>query len=282
MTDPLDGPRVDVPRRLRRTQPWPDKPGCGPYDAATRVVSRAASDGFVTRHLAFQWHAVFPEEDPLSEWLVTLAIAMNDLTLVHVHLDQDQDRPERHFYWNRLALSHFTEVALFLEQTAAVPEVQAFVETLGGEAREHYDRCLGIFREQRGRLFDVRNKATFHYPELRPDEPQAGRPVRDSLVELREDRGVIRSARLRDARALFADDAVASIFIRVLGGQDAVDAFAARVADGVTAFIRFANLSLDEHLRSRRLLGAEVVEVQPVVVWEVIPPAGEVDGAAAG
>jgi len=45
------------------------------------------------RHLAFPWRETFPEDDPLSEWLVTLAIAMNDLTLVHVRLDEDQDEP---------------------------------------------------------------------------------------------------------------------------------------------------------------------------------------------
>jgi len=55
---------------------------------------------------------VLPNADPLSEWLVTLAVAMNDLTLVHVRLDEDQNNPELAFYWNRLAISHFTEAAL--------------------------------------------------------------------------------------------------------------------------------------------------------------------------
>jgi hypothetical protein len=79
---------------------------------------------------------VFPEDDPLSEWLITLALAMNDLALVHVRLDEDQEEPNRAFYWNRLAVSHFTEAALFLRDTADVPELRAFVESLGDEARE--------------------------------------------------------------------------------------------------------------------------------------------------
>jgi hypothetical protein len=97
------------------------------------------------RYLAFQMSEVFPEDDPLSEWLITLALAMNDLALVHVRLDEDQEEPDRAFYWNRLAVSHFTEAALFLRDTADVPEVRAFVELLGDEARTKYDKCSPSF-----------------------------------------------------------------------------------------------------------------------------------------
>lgn len=216
------------------------------------------------RYLAFPMRDVFPEDDPLSEWLITLALAMNDLALVHVRLDEDQDAPDRAFYWNRLAVSHFTEAGLFLHDTADVPEVKAFVESLGGEARAKYDGCRTVFRECRSKLFSTRNKATFHYPALRPSNPQAARPIRDALVALRDDRGVIRSARIRDARALFADDVVATIFAREVGGLDVVPDFEARVAEGTTAFIRFANLALDEHLVRARERGVSVDEVEPI------------------
>jgi len=217
----------------------------------------------MVRYLAFQMSEVFPEDDPLSEWLITLALAMNDLALVHVRLDEDQEEPDRAFYWNRLAVSHFTEAALFLRDTADVPEVRAFVESIGDEARTKYDECLAIFHECRGKLFSTRNKATFHYPALRPANPQADRPIRVALAVLRDDRGVIRSARIRDARALFADDVVATIFAREVGGLDAVPVFEAQVAAGTTAFIRFANLALDEHLLRARERGVVVDEVEP-------------------
>jgi hypothetical protein len=38
----------------------------------------------------------------------------------------------------------------------------------------------------------------------------------------------------------------------------------AKVAEGTTAFIRFANLALDEHLVRNRERGAVINEVQPV------------------
>jgi hypothetical protein len=216
------------------------------------------------RYFAFPMGDVFPQDDPLSEWLVTLAIAMNDLALVHVKLDEDQDNPDRAFYWNRLAISHFTEAGLFLHQTAGIDEVSTFVTSLPTAAKDAYTECRTAFDDCRGRLFSVRNKATFHYPSLRPADLQAARPVRDALGDLADDRGVVRSARIRDARALFADDVVATIFAEELGGLDAIPGFEAQVAVGVTAFIRFANLALDEHLVRAREGGAPVEQVEPV------------------
>lgn len=229
------------------------------------------------RYLAFRMSEVFPEDDPLAEWLITLALAMNDLALVHVRLDEDQDDPASAFYWNRLAVSHFTEAGLFLADTAEVHEVKAFVGSLGDEARAKYDECLAIFRERRALLFRTRNKATFHYPALRPTTPHAPRPIRDALTALRDERGVIRQARIREARGLFADDVVATIFAHEVGGLDAVPAFEARVAEATTAFIRFANLALDEHLTRARARGASVEIVEPVDPadlrrgWKVAP-----------
>jgi hypothetical protein len=249
------GPLVRHPIEIRGTE--------------LRVASRrdeadVRDHGHVPRYLAFPMGEVFPNNDPLSEWLVTLAVAMNDLTVVHVRLDEDQESPELAFYWNRLAVSHFAEAGLFLEQTAEIEQVARFVGSLPDVAREKYEECLSVFNECRRRLFSVRNKATFHYPVLRPGSPQAARPVRDALSDLADDRGVIRSARIRDARALFGDDVVATIFAGELGGLDAVADFQARIAVGVTAFIRFANLALDEHLVRARAGGAPVDEVQPV------------------
>src|SRR5829696_3343608 len=119
----------------------------------------------------------FPADDLLSEWLVTLAVGMNDIALVHVRLDEDQDREERAFYWQRLALSHFKEIALFLSNTREINEVAAFVQGLDAEPRANYDRCLEVFEEQRDRLFDTRNKTTFHYPQLSLTA-QSERPIR--------------------------------------------------------------------------------------------------------
>jgi hypothetical protein len=156
------------------------------------------------RYLAFQMSEVFPEDDPLSEWLITPALAMNDLALVHVRLDEDPEEPDRAFYWNRLAVSHFTEAALFLRDTADVPEVRAFVESLGDEARTKYDECLAIFHEYRGELFSKRNKATFHYRALRRPTHRPTSPYGGNNLCARGRRARCRS-RVRGAGALRPD-----------------------------------------------------------------------------
>jgi hypothetical protein len=215
----------------------------------------------MTQHLAFDIAAVFPNDDPLSEWVVTLAIAMNDLALVHGRREDEQDAPERAFYWNRLAISHYTEAALFLFSTRDEERVREFVDSLDDEARAKYAETLDVFAEVRGRLFDVRNKATFHYPELRTRNDEADRPIRDALGMMRNDRGVIRSTIMRNSRALFADDVVTAIFAREVGGFDRIDEFKARVATGTTAFITFARRALATHLERS---GAAITEVEPV------------------
>jgi hypothetical protein len=71
----------------------------------------------------------------------------------------------------------------------------------------------------------------------------------------------MRLARLRDARALFADDVVAAIFVRVVGDEHALERFNAAVSAGVTAFVRFANPALGEYLARRQAEGLAIEDV---------------------
>jgi hypothetical protein len=229
-------------------------------------------------YVAFRIGEAFPADDLLSEWLVTLAVAMNDIAFVHARLEDDQDRDDRAFYWQRLALAHFTEVGLFLSETREIEEVSAFVETLPADTRANYERCLDVFEEQRGRLFTIRNKTTFHYPELRLTA-QAERPVRRSLTELADERGVIRPGSLRTGRALFGDDVIAALFARELGGLDALPEFYRRVGEGTTSFVRFTNLALDEYLARKHEEGVAIENVEPVTTFNVVMPPGGEGGA---
>lgn len=66
-------------------------------DAVAQCPHAADADGddrdhaAMPRYFAFLMGDTFPHNDLLSEWLVTLAVAMNDLALVHVKLDEDQE-----------------------------------------------------------------------------------------------------------------------------------------------------------------------------------------------
>ncbi|MEP6978667.1 MAG: hypothetical protein ABI948_11505 [Thermoleophilia bacterium] len=96
--------------------------------------------------IGFAFGRVFPADDLLSEWVATLALAFNDLALVHDRIEADAETPHRFFYWLRLAIAHFYEAAKYLEDTAEVDEVRAFVATLAGDARKHYETCLEQYR----------------------------------------------------------------------------------------------------------------------------------------
>jgi len=164
----------------------------------------------------------------------------------------------------RVGISHFTEAGLFLDDTAAIDEVKTFVQSLNEDARANYERACTVFGQHRSRLFDTRNKATFHYPALRPGSDQTDRLIRTALRDLGNDRGVIRTGRIRDGRALFADDVMASIYARRLGGLDEVDSFENEVQEGVAAFVLFVNAALDEYLPRADERGSIINEVEPV------------------
>ena len=55
-----------------------------------RYARSAARVGMISmsmiRYLALQMSEVFPEDDPLSEWLITLALAMNGAQLRDLHV----------------------------------------------------------------------------------------------------------------------------------------------------------------------------------------------------
>src|SRR4051812_38890048 len=101
------------------------------------------------RYFSFVMGEVFPADDPVAEWVITLALAMNDLTLVNAMSEKDEDQPDRSFYWARLALSHFAEAALFLEASREVPAVKSFVASLAPEALKHHAACLTAFDQRR-------------------------------------------------------------------------------------------------------------------------------------
>lgn len=122
---------------------------------------------------------VFPADDLLSEWLATLTLAFNDISLVNEQLQQDHEVLHRFFYWLRLAIAHFFEAAKFLDETAEVPEVKAFVGALPDEAQAHYRTCLEKYRAQETPVQRLRNQAMFHYPRLQ--QGRTRRPMRRAL-----------------------------------------------------------------------------------------------------
>lgn len=151
------------------------------------------------------------------------------------------------FYEWRIAVSHFTEACLHLKQGRAVPEVVAFLareQTL----QERFDEVINRYEDVRALAHRVRNQAAFHYAYEGGAEAVAA-----ALTRMADDDGWFggEDERLRGGRWHYADDLLARlVYDAAGGGEDAYADAAARVAEGVAAFARFANAALDAYFVS--------------------------------
>ena len=224
--------------------------------------------------LAFQVGEILPADDPLSEWLVLLAMALNDLALVNDRLERDHDAPHEYLYWLRLGVAHFFEAAKLLKRGRDISEVASYVATLPEEVRSSYDACVSIYDERYAELKMMRD-VLFHYAHAWRCSGADREPVVQlALEQLANGRTTIKTGNLREARLLFADDVVAAIFTRAAGvpwtnvtrneSQEDVGRTQKRIEEAVTAFVRFANPALMEHLSRAFARGVRVQKVELV------------------
>jgi hypothetical protein len=87
----------------------------------------------------FTMGEAFPATDPVARWLVTVSLALRDLIWANTKMDEaaDEAADDRTQYF-RMTCLHLWEIAKFLQETHdAWPEVEAFVDGLPAEARQH-------------------------------------------------------------------------------------------------------------------------------------------------
>jgi hypothetical protein len=150
---------------------------------------------------------IFPPEDPVARFVVTMAIARNDIRygLFRAGEAVDNDAPEA-AYLIRLATSHFFEAEAALRQWMADPDVNRFVKALPQDARAWRKKAMAAVQKlSRGALGHSRNR-TFHYPY-----PNSGYETDEALrAALRaladEEVTVVIEPRPGFARLVFADD----------------------------------------------------------------------------
>jgi hypothetical protein len=206
---------------------------------------------------------VFPADDLLSEWTATLAVAFNDISLVHEQLESDHETPHKFFYWLRLAIAHFFEAAQYLDATSDIDEVKSFVSTLSAEAQGNYEACLAGYRTQQTPIQRLRNQAAFHYPRLQPH--RANRPMKRVLERLASETGQIEKSErgtVRGSRMLFADDIAGTFFMEASGGEHALEVVHRDIEAAITSFSRFTNAALEEwYFCAQRDRGATFFEL---------------------
>jgi hypothetical protein len=208
--------------------------------------------------VGFQFGMVFPADDLVSEWLATLSMAFNDLALVWERMVADQDVAHRFFYWLRLAIAHFYEVAKYLDDTSEVDEVRAFIATLSPEAQEAYATCLARYREHETPAVRLRNQSAFHYPPLQPG--RANRPMRKVLEDLAGKEGTIdkgATGTIGGSRLLYADDITSNFFVAASGGEDELAQVHPDISEATTSFMSFTNAALNEWFVQAEKRGAK-------------------------
>jgi len=192
----------------------------------------------------------------LAEWVATLALAFNDLSLVRVQMGRDEDSKHRWLYWFRLGIAHFAEAATFLRETSKIPEIAKFIESLPEDVREHHRECLECYATHEQVIERIRNEAGFHYPEIKIERRK--RTMHQVLGALRDGYGEIVGETIGDARLLFADDVVAALVGRALTGEltpdlvedlEVVARVSIEIEEGIGAFVQFVNGVLERYLR---------------------------------
>lgn len=209
--------------------------------------------------IKFVFGRVFPPDQLMSRWVATLALAFNDLALVHARLEEDQDTAHKFLYWLRLGIAHFHEAAAFIAASSEVKEVRDFVATLSADAQESYADCLKRFKTRETPVARLRNQAAFHYPRL--DAGRANPPMKRVLESLSFEVGQIdtgTTGKVRDARNLFADDVASRLFVTAAGGDDALADVHHDISDAIRSFMRFANAAIDEWFIDAQRQGAKL------------------------
>jgi len=173
--------------------------------------------------MATRWRFPFakavPSDDALAQWVTGLGLGLNDLVHSHKRLFEglagDEPTVVEIGYDARLTGSHVWEVSVLLRAGTSNPDLSDFLAGLPASVRADLDAAVAIFDDPekaafRGALGRARDHF-FHYPEpgrkeLRRALAAFGRDGHDGELWLDSD--------LRNARARWADDVAAQLFVR--------------------------------------------------------------------
>jgi hypothetical protein len=179
--------------------------------------------------MATRWRFPFakavPSDDALAQWVTGLGLGLNDLVHSHKRLFEglagDEPTVVEIGYDARLTGSHVWEVSVLLRAGTSNPDLSDFLAGLPASVRADLDAAVAIFDDPekaafRGALGRARDHF-FHYPEpgrkeLRRALAAFGRDGHDGELWLDSD--------LRNARARWADDVAAQLFVRAEGDDD--------------------------------------------------------------
>jgi hypothetical protein len=207
---------------------------------------------------------VFPADDVLAEWVATLSMAFNDLSLVAKRLDEPNMQQHETFYFQRLLIAHVTETCVFLYETKDIPEVRAFVNEMPEDAQRMHADALRMFKARKAELHAIRSHV-FHYPELKSQPNQKKPRLMQRVLKAHADTETVAAGgRVRDSRMLFADDLAAELLAVNSGGEERFRAVHEEISRGYTPLSDFLIAVVDTYFRRRADSGAHITRVEPL------------------
>ena len=207
---------------------------------------------------------VFPAEDPVARFLVSLSTGLNDLLFVnrllvpdpHWGLLRREATPEENIFLLRQGLSAVWELLLLFRESSkpvtirgeevGPSAVATFLVALPPPARQFVDLLRGFDDPEskfRRTAAQVRNH-TWHYP------PPGSKELRRALKARASDLGVLElGEKMPSIRANFADLVALEHLTRFIGDDcEALAELFRALADATTAFVHLAQYALDAWL----------------------------------
>lgn len=236
--------------------PVPSEPN---KDEADRMAVESPTKQPAKRIASFPFSAVFPPDNPVGQFVIGLAAAMNDLLLTNRILFAQDSEPEEYHAAERLALlrlavAQLWETHLLIAAADKTPQVAAFIDRLGDEYPG--DRLSGqdLLAALRGRtgavapetrnILRVARNLTNHYPK--PGDVELTQVLRD-LAKERETGELTYGERMPTLRALFADDVVLRLAFPggLIQDRPRLGALFSALSDSVVAVIHLAQVAID-------------------------------------
>jgi predicted DNA binding CopG/RHH family protein len=213
---------------------------------------------------------VFPAESVLSAWIAGLATIANDLVFLHDPLLSDfEEEVSATVYAFWLLCAQYREAAKFIASGLDEPAVKRFNKRLDPEAQDIWRRIHASFEPWKGSFVErvakpIRDRL-FHYPGVREPEWSGILAAHSSTESGICFRG---SRRVRDTRAVFADDLRASLLSQYLGMSSTEMADSMSELGGLVGMLaRVSNQSVAVYLQQVPPTKVEVAQAPPDAKW---------------
>jgi hypothetical protein len=195
----------------------------------------------------------FPATDPVSRFLVSMAMARNDIEhAMWMAADANADDRPEFAYWVRLVMGHFVEAVDSLQRWRNhSPEIREFLGTLPPTGRSALDEVGKTLAKVGQKAVAHARNHTFHYPS--PSGQYESDADLERILESVKDEEV-RLAQIADRpgrlRYVFADEIalVLAMDRHTIEDNAAYRAQVRQLEEGAAHFVNFVGVAIGEHL----------------------------------